>query len=86
MNRRGFVVRTLAALAAIIAGRNVLAPALPDDVWCKRCGCSQLPDHISANGMEWHGSDGSVFVRVEGDDRYLRVVPWFGSDPRLSGA
>lgn len=37
----------------------------PDDVFCRRCGCSQLPDHISASGYEYHTARGNVFAKVK---------------------
>lgn len=55
-------------------------PSLPDDVFCKRCGCYQLPDHISASGYEYHTAEGEVYATVESvDGDTLWAVPVTGA-------
>jgi len=82
MNRRTFFRRTVGALATAAIAPRRLHSALPDDVWCERCGCWQLPDHISRDGMAWHAANGEVFVWVRsapGDRLYAE--PWPGGPP-----
>lgn len=58
-------------------------PDLPDDVFCERCGCMQLPNHLSADGRTWHAADGNVYQQLEErSDGTVWPVPWRGGPPQ----